>query len=286
MAIMKVLDKTTDKHIAIKIDVEDLDRLQKYNYVVDQHHTKPFREEKIGRFVRRIFLARDVMGFSFGDKRVVSYKDGDIYNCTKANLVEGRTTVVEQKSNAGNFWPHTFKSLVNFLDKRKGEDEQVAVVFLLKATKTKYTRKRIDLIFEEADYNDYKNKNIQLTIMRVLNKHFEWGGQVVAAKDLTKQMQHIIEIKKKEKEKEKEKEKRIIEVKEKGKRKEVVKETNLDLPTWDKWEANFKKQSETNKQKLIELVSKYLPIEDLLEIVMEKGSTPKMAMTVQFVRKA
>lgn len=283
MAIMKILDKITDKNINIKIDVEDLNRFQHYKYVVDRNHTKPFREEKIKGLVRRIFLARDVMGFAFGDKRIVSYKDGDIYNCTKGNLVEGRTAVAEQKSATGNFWPHTLKSLINFLDKRSGVDEKVAVAFLLKAIKVKYTRKRIDLVFDDADYNDYKSKNIQVVLMRVLNKHFEWGGQVAVVKDLTRKMQQIADTVGKnevvvEEIKEVVKEIKKIETK--------VKDTSLDLSTWGKWEANFKQQSETNKEKLIELVSKYLPIEDLLDIVMEKGTTPKMSMIVQFVRKA
>jgi hypothetical protein len=272
MALMKVLDKSTDKYINIKIDVDDLDRLKDYKYVTDRNHAKPFREEKIEGYVRRIFLARDVMGFSFGDKRVVSYKNGDIFDLRKENLVEGRTTVAEQKSNTGNFWPHTFKSLVNFLDKRKGVDEELATNFLLKALKIKYTRKRIDLIFGEKDYDDYKNKNAQVVILRVLNKHFEWGGQVVAAKDITKQIQQQIKVIEEK-----------ITLPEKMIEREVVKETSLELPPWDKWEANFKRHSESNKMKLIELISKYLPFEDLIEIVIEKGS--KMAMTIQFNRK-
>ena len=287
MALMKVLDKSTKKYINIKIDVDDLDRLNVYKYISDRNHIKPFREEKIEGFVRRIFLARDVMNFSLGDNRVVTYRNGDIFDCRKENLIEGR--IAGQKSSADNFWPHTFKSLINFLDKRKGEDEEITANFLLKTIKIKYSRKRIDLIYSETDYNDYKNKNIQVVIMRVLHRYFEWGGQVVAAKDITKQMQQIeVKTKKIKIEDEhinvedgniKEVINEIIETEVKEV-KEVVKEINLDFPT------NFKRQSESNKQKLIELISKYVPIEDLLDIVMEKGSTSKMAMTVQFIRRS
>jgi len=182
MATMNIIDKSTGKTVVIKIDQEDIDKFSHYKYFLDRNSDKPFREEKVDNKVKRIFLARDIMGFKLGDKRVVNYNNGDIHDLRKENLIEGLVGVRHIPKD--NFWPFTFKSLLNFLEKREGDDEDLSLEFLAKTVDVKYSRKRIDLTYEPSTYDEFQKKKVLLAIKRVLNKHFEWGGQVVVVKDL------------------------------------------------------------------------------------------------------
>jgi len=266
MAILKVTDKSTDKVISIKIDPDDLKRLGKYTYVINENYnSKPFREVKIAGSIRKIFLARDVMKFKFGDGRVCGYKNGDIYDCRRENLIEGWTPVGQKDS--GTYWPHTLKSLMNFLDKRKGEDEDVASTFLAKAQKVKYTRKRIDLILNENDYNEYKSKNINMVMMRVLHKHFEWGGQVVVAKDVTKTFQL---------------EPQVLQLEPQVPQ---VLQLEPQAPHPQQIPQPEPEKSNVIDFSLFKQYAKQVPIEDLIGIVIERGATEKIGMSIQFNSK-
>ena len=267
MAILKITDRSTAKVIDVKISDVDVERLKKYTYTIDQHHSKPFREKKIDGFARRIFLARDVMKFKLGDRRVVGYKNGDIHDCRRENLVEGRVSADTQKPNTGNFWPHTLKSLLNFLDKRKGEDEEVAASFFASALHVKYTRKRIDLILDEKDYDDYKSKEANVLIMRVLHKYFEWGGQIIAVKDLTGSYQDSMP---------KEPEDKKLRLVEKPK---VEEDSNVDISIF---EQNLNYHLIAHKDRVLDVLAQSINMQDLISLVLERGSTSKMALTVQF----
>lgn len=277
MAILKVPDKSTGKLLIIKIDPEDLERLKDYTYMVDQHHSKPFREEKINKLVRRIFLARDVKNFTFGDKKVVSYRNSDIYDCRKENLIEGRTEV---KIASGNFWPHTLKSLLNFLDNRKDEEEDLVSSFLAKAKDVKYSRKRINLVFNPIDYQEYIDKKVKIITMRVLHKHFEWGGQVIAAKDLTEDYQ-LIAPKEHSEELAKPKEKTPFEkTSEKIKiEKEKFDAICSEFSSIDSYRQETINFLNTNKTGLVNILGDVLPLEELIRIVANRLS-PNLAMTI------
>ena len=323
MATMKVTDRSNGKIHIIKIDPEDLDRLKNYNYTLDHHHAKPFREEKIGGYVRRIFLARDVIGFKFGDKRIVSYKNHDIYDCRKENLVEGRVAAEHKPSTSGHFWPHTYKGLINFLDNQKGINEELVSQFFAKAIQTKYTTKRIDLIFNEIDYAEYKAKNIQLLMLQILNRYFDWGGQISAAKDLTPKYQNtsvntskapILQEVSKEVIKEitrevlKETPKEDIENEVPPKKKKVAKQvkaykasTYVSERRGSKLEEDPEPEAEAanisileeqiircfsdNKKKVLDIISQHIPIEDLISLVMERGASSKLSLSIQINSK-
>jgi len=325
MATMKVTDRSNGKIYTIKIDSEDLDRLKNYNYALDQHHAKPFREEKIDGYIRRIFLARDVIGFKFGDKRIVSYKNQDIYDCRKENLVEGRVTAEHKPSASGHFWPHTFKGLINFLDNQKGINEELVSQFFAKSIKTKYTKKRIDLIFNDIDYTEYKAKNIQLLMMQILNRYFDWGGQVSAAKDLTPKYQNTSvstskasivpevskevikeitrevlketprEVLKEDTEKETAKKKVTRKVKaykastyvseKRGNKLEEEEEPEVEVANISILEDQLIRCFSDNKKKVLDIISQHIPIEDLISLVMERGASSKLSLSIQINSK-
>jgi len=196
MSTIDVLDRNTNKTVKAKIDQEDYDRLKTYKYIIDKNNEKPFREEKVNNQVRRIFLARDVSNFKFGDGRVVRVKNKDITDCRKINLEEGKVRAGALREGKGVFWPQTFKSFLNFLDARKGVDEDLVYYFLTKAHDVKYTWKLIALIFSSEDYVEFQSKQVLVAFKRILHKYFEWGGKVTAIKDMT--ISYKKEVEKKE----------------------------------------------------------------------------------------
>jgi hypothetical protein len=106
MSTIDVLDRNTNKTVKAKIDQEDYDRLKTYKYIIDKNNEKPFREEKVNNQVRRIFLARDVSNFKFGDGRVVRVKNKDITPQYKKKIIasESKKDVLKDKPSQSSLF--------------------------------------------------------------------------------------------------------------------------------------------------------------------------------------
>lgn len=199
MSTLEILDNgNKGKVLKAKIDAEDYARLKDHTYIVDKTSERPHREENINGKTRRLFLVRDVMNFKFGDNRVVFNKNRDPLDCRKENLEERKIRVSTQPKGKGVFWPHTFKSLLNFLAVRDGDDEIVAHDYLSRAYEVKYTRKMIALTYATDDYRDFQTKKIFITINKVLHSYFEWNGTINPIKDATLDYKKALEKKQKE----------------------------------------------------------------------------------------
>jgi hypothetical protein len=199
MSTLEILDNgNKGKILKARIDADDYTRLKDYTYVVDKTSERPYREETIGGKTRRLFLVRDVMRLTFGDNRVVYSKSKDPLDCRKDNLEEGKIRVSTQLKGKGAFWPHTFKSLLNFLASKDGDDEIVVHDYLSKAYEVKYTRKMIALTYASDDYRDFQTKKIFITIRKVLNSYFDWAGTINPIKDATLDYKKALEKKQKE----------------------------------------------------------------------------------------
>jgi hypothetical protein len=194
MSTLEILDSNNKgKILKAKIDTDDYNRLKNYTYVVDKISEKPYRVETIEGKTRRLFLVRDVMNFKFGDNRVVYIKNRDPLDCRRDNLEEGKTRVSTQLKGKGAFWPHTFKSLLNFLAVREGDDEIVAHDYLSRAYEVKYTRKMIALTYTSDDYREFQSKKIFITVKKVLHSYFDWSGTINPIKDATLDYKKSIE---------------------------------------------------------------------------------------------
>lgn len=280
MAIMKIIDRSTGKNFDILMDQGDYDKWKEYKYYTDKNTDKPFREEKVNNQYRRLFLAREIMGFQYKDKKVVNYKNGDIHDLRRNNLIDG---VVGVHRIEGSFWPFTFRSLLNFLEKRKGIDEDLALLFLSKADKVKYSRKRIDIILSPDVYDEFQSKKVLLALKRVLHKYFEWGGQVTVVKDLKPLI-----ISKKEKlpapiaplkpdtvPEKSEKLEKTFEVRENP-------DTNIKPVTTTSTKNNLIQLISTDKNASSDILedSRIFPVEDLIKAIQKR-----MPMSIQFTSK-
>ena len=188
MAFIDVIHRSSGEIFKTKIDQEDFDRLSKYKYFISNIIKKPFREATVKNKICMFSLARDVMGLKYRDGRVVYYENNDFLDCRKSNFVEGKTRVSNKKINVGDttiFWPHTFKSFINFLDTHKGDDEELVTPFLVKANKVKYSFNLIALTFMPEDYAEFQMRQVLIAFKRILHKYFNWKGEVIAVKDLT-----------------------------------------------------------------------------------------------------
>jgi len=199
MSTLEIIDNSNDgKPLKVKLDVEDYNRLKHHVYIVDKTSERPYREETINGAIKRIFLVRDVLNCTYGDGRVVYSKNRDPLDCRRDNLEEGKMRVSSQRLGKMVFWPHTFNSFLNFLDARKGDDEDLVHLFLSKAFQVKYTHKMIALTYTPDDYLEFQTKKVLVTLKRVLHKYFEWSGNISIIKDATLDFKNKSETEKKE----------------------------------------------------------------------------------------
>jgi hypothetical protein len=186
MSTLEVIDnRNGGRLIKVKVDPEDLNRLKQYTYIVDKTSERPYREEIIKGSAKRIFLVRDVLNCTYGDGRVIYCKNKDPLDCRRDNLEEGKVRASNLREGKGVFWPHTFNSFLNFLDARKGEDEDLVHLFLSKAIQVKYTYKMIALTYSIEDYAEFQSKKVLVVFKRILHKYFEWSGNISVIKDAT-----------------------------------------------------------------------------------------------------
>jgi len=309
---IKVWDKEYDAEKEVRVDKEDYEKFNHYNYMVDKSTNKPYREERVDNKVRRYFLCRDICGFSYGDGRVVMTKNSDLFDCRRENLVEGTKRDIPAE---GNFWPLTFRSLINFLDKRKGVDEDVINYYLNKSIAQKYSRKRIDLIFDEQTYKEFQVKGVDKTIKRLFRKYFQWDGQLSATKliasnghtapvvefkeeieekvEKVEKVEKIEKVVKEEKEKvekvESEKmpvmlERASVKLRNEKERLDDLDEVNFMIPDIKQIKRILLNLHMSDRAALLK-DSGLFATDDLIKTIMERGSGSHAAMTIQFTSK-
>ena len=291
MPVLKVLDKVKQTEQDVRIDKEDFEKFKGFTYIVDKVTDKPYRTEKVEGKVRKIFLAREVKGCVYGDGNVITYKNSNFFDCREENLIVKARSVRKEF-----FWPFTFKSLLNFLDKHEGSDEDTCASYLSKAIDVKYSHKKITLVYDADTYKEFQDKSIMYLLKRTLHKYFQWTGELVIVKSVKveKVPATAVTIEKPAPPASpvvttdaKKEEIPIMLERASGKiRVEKdridVNEGNFLTPDIRSIEREFAKLHLKHR---VEIVKKSLPIEELIKIVMEKGSASNAAMTIQFTSK-
>ena len=181
MPVLKVKDRNTGEVVEAKLDPDSLKKVSNHQYFIDKFSRKPFRDVKHGNQIKRYFLDRDILGCELNDGRIIRHKNNDPLDNRVDNLVEKRRIA---NSYTGYRWPHSVDSLVNFLDKRKGADEDLCSEFLAKADTKRFTRKRVDVLASPEEYDVYKEKGIDRVIKGVLHKYFGWSGILNLTKEI------------------------------------------------------------------------------------------------------
>ena len=294
MPVLKIFDKVKQTEQEVRVDKEDFEKFKGFKYVTDKVVDKPYREEKVEGKVRKIFLAREVRGCGYGDGTVVTYKNGNYLDCREENLIVKARSVRKEC-----FWPFTFKSLLNFLDKHEGSDEDTCSLYLSKAIDVKYSHKKITLVYDADTYKEFQDKAIMYLLKRTLNRYFQWTGELAIVKSVKVEKAPAIapvvdpvvpvlaptipiaSVDKKEEmpimlERASEK------IRAEKDRVDGATEGNFLTPDIRSIEREFAK---LNLKHRVEIVKKSLPIEELIKIVMEKGSASNAAMTIQFTSK-
>lgn len=182
MSVVKVKSKITGEMLDARVDFESLQQVSAYAYTIDKFSKKPFRDVKEGTNIRRYFLDRDILGCTMNDGKIVYHKNDNPLDNRLDNLFVKQRVI--RKSNTGHHWPQSPDSLLNFLEKRKGPDEDICVDFLARADVTKFTKKQIDVVAPAEDYDTYKKKHIDYAIKRVLHRYFEWSGTLNLVKEV------------------------------------------------------------------------------------------------------
>jgi len=182
MSVVKVKSKITGEMLDARVDFESLQQVSAYTYTIDKFSKKPFRDVKEGASIRRYFLDRDILGCTMHDGKIVYHKNDNPLDNRLDNLFVKQRVI--RKSNTGHHWPQSPDSLLNFLEKRKGPDEDICVDFLARVDVTKFTKKQIDVVAPAEDYDTYKKKHIDYAIKRVLHRYFEWSGTLNLVKEV------------------------------------------------------------------------------------------------------
>lgn len=185
MAILTVPNRITGESVDVKVDEDCLKKVSGYKYSIDKYSKKPFREVRNKNRITRFFLDRDILNLMLNDGVMVLHENGDPLDCRRGNLITKERNL-STVSSSGNRWPHKIESLIHFLEKREFEDPEIptAVEFLAKVDVGKFSRKQINIVANEEDYNEYKSKNVDRVIKRVLVKYFDWKGQLHVTKQI------------------------------------------------------------------------------------------------------
>jgi hypothetical protein len=181
MPVLKVKNRLTGEFVEAKVDTDSLKKVSQYQYFIDKFSRKPYRDVKDGNQIRRYFLDRDILGCKLKDGRMIKHKNEDPLDNRLENLIEKQRKMI---SSSGYRWPHTVDSLVNFLSKKEGDEEDLCSEFLAKADIQRFTRKRVDVLAHPDEYDAYKKKGIDRVIKGVLHKYFDWSGVLNITKEI------------------------------------------------------------------------------------------------------